>query len=936
MQIKRTFLTITVLFTLLLANFAQAQKQEPPIVRLIYFFPSDREPNPFVEEVMDELIKDVQQLYADQMESHGFGRKTIQIETDPTGNTIIHRVKGRFTDSHYSNSSDIADIWREIEERFNLSKNIYFTVVDMNSKTLGKGGPCALGRHFGSAGGMALIPFSGNCVLEINLAIHELGHAFGLIHGFGNYGLNLSFCEAEWFNAHRAFNRRATPLNHNTTIKMLPPSLVSPSNAIRLRFELTDPDGLHQAQLEALDVDAQSQHWVHDCKGLNGNMSRTIEFVTTGLTSENKNVYLKVIDVHGNFVVSQGFPIDITSLLPSPRVVSIPDTNLAAVVKDKIGNITTHTMLNLWWLNVPNRGITNLKGLEHAHNLKQLRLDGNAVSDFSPLEGLTQLGLIILSDNSISDVSSLTGLTQLKNLNLGSNNISDVSPLAQLTQLTKLELYSNNISDVSPLAQLTQLEELNLGSNNISDVSPLAQLTQLKRLSLGSNNISDVSPLAQLTQLEELYLSSINTSDMSPLAQLTQLERLSLGSNNISDVSPLAQLTQLEYLGLGFNNINDVSPLAQLTQLRYLYIVRNNISDVSPLVGLNLKGFSWVSTGLLIWQNPLNYTSVHTHIPAMQARGIEISFDDRAHPALVKVSGDIQEGEASTTLTTPLVVKAMDEHGTPMPGLSITFRVIEGGGRLSGTTATTDTNGRAQTTLTLGANPGVNRVRVTASQITYPVTFIATATEPSRLTGDVNGDGTLNVLDLITIVSRFDQTGPNSADVNGDGIVNLLDLVLVAGAFEDGAAAAPILQSSEFEGFTAKEIQNILTQARQLALTDPTYLRGIMVLEQLLFALIPKETALLANYPNPFNPETWIPYQLANPAEVTLHIYAVNGELVRTLALGHQPAGMYQTRTRAAYWDGRNALGEPVASGVYFYTLTAGDYTATRKMLIRK
>ena len=99
---------------------------------------------------------------------------------------------------------------------------------------------------------------------------------------------------------------------------------------------------------------------------------------------------------------------------------------------------------------------------------------------------------------------------------------------------------------------------------------------------------------------------------------------------------------------------------------------------------------------------------------------------------------------------------------------------------------------------------------------------------------------------------------------------------------------------------------------------------------------VPKETVLLPNYPNPFNPETWIPYHLAKPADVTLTIYTADGRLIRTLVLGHQPAGVYQSKSRAAYWDGRNALGEPVASGVYFYTLKAGDITATRKMLIRK
>ena len=100
--------------------------------------------------------------------------------------------------------------------------------------------------------------------------------------------------------------------------------------------------------------------------------------------------------------------------------------------------------------------------------------------------------------------------------------------------------------------------------------------------------------------------------------------------------------------------------------------------------------------------------------------------------------------------------------------------------------------------------------------------------------------------------------------------------------------------------------------------------------------VVPKKNALLANYPNPFNPETWIPYKLSKAAEVTVVIYAIDGSVIRTLTLGHQAAGMYHNKSRAAYWDGRNEQGEPVASGVYFYTLTAGDFTATRRMLIRK
>ncbi len=211
----------------------------------------------------------------------------------------------------------------------------------------------------------------------------------------------------------------------------------------------------------------------------------------------------------------------------------------------------------------------------------------------------------------------------------------------------------------------------------------------------------------------------------------------------------------------------------------------------------------------------------------------------------------------------------------------------------------------------------------------------AEITESTSLKGDVNGDGIVNIQDLVLVASNLGKTGQNAADVNGDGVVNIQDLVLVAGALGT-SAAAPTLNSQSLSTLTAADVKGWLTHAQQLNLTDATSQRGILFLEQLLAALIPKETALLPNFPNPFNPETWIPYHLSKDAEVTLHIYAVNGTLVRKLALGQQAAGIYQSRSRAAYWDGKNEFGEKVASGLYFYTLTAGDYSATRKMLIMK
>ena len=222
--------------------------------------------------------------------------------------------------------------------------------------------------------------------------------------------------------------------------------------------------------------------------------------------------------------------------------------------------------------------------------------------------------------------------------------------------------------------------------------------------------------------------------------------------------------------------------------------------------------------------------------------------------------------------------------------------------------------------------------------------------ENSLLSGnnaDVNRDGRVNVADLVLVASNFGKTIKGTVkrnpDVNRDGIVNVIDLLLVASLLRD-VPAAPALHTQEMHALTPADLQQWIRHAKNYNIQmDSLYPRsdamkkGIAVLEQLLATLaIPTETRLLTNYPNPFNPETWVPYQLSKPANVTLQIHSMDGALVRTLALGHQSAGMYHSKSRAAYWDGRNEHGERVASGVYFYTLSAGNFTATRKMLIRK
>ena len=1056
-------------------NTSTDEKQ--PMVRLIYFFPRDRQPQPAINAKMDGLIKDTQKLYADEMERHGFGRKTFRFETDPHGNAVVYHVKGRFRDQEYNDGkvSPTTDIYEQLD---GTEYPIDFIVIDISDYPPFRRMPGFASLLITSSiSASTFIPAFGSDFNK-SLAAHELGHAFGLAHdyrGDGNFMTSgrdhlhkLSRCAAEWLDVNPHFNPDRATRDYSTNaeppIEMLPPSLISPPNTIRLRFKVSDPYGIHQVQLRINDE-------LTACQNLKGKRNDTVDFVITSFKPENHTVSLMVTDVHG-FLEYSSFPINIDSLLPPPRLVSIPDPNLAAAIRQKIGDsITTHTLLNLTQLSVPNSGITDLTGLEHAHSLTYLNLGGqgtannNRVSNFSPLAGLTNLTLD-LSQSSLSNVAPLAGLKNLTELILRRNNISDVAPLAGLTNLTGLTLTSNNISDVAPLAGLTNLTQLWLGGNNISDMSPLTNLKSLTELALNGNisdvsflvnlksltvlvlnsdNISDVSALANLKNLTQLYLSGTNISDVSALANLKNLTHLGLNDNNISDVAPLAGLKNLHSLDLSGNNISNVSPLTGLKKLTLLDLPFNNISNVSPLVNLkklhvlDLK-FNNISDvapllafgpetassrmELNLLGNPLSNASINTHIPVLLAKGVNVIYSHIAATQDIvdppeKITGpwlwmivptDHNQGGAPSidvdslaavsrgaVTEVEVAVNGVTEGDrvenfvwtlgdiSPIGSNNINDTVTEiglGKGDINDHSAyalfslTSDAD-RTGVRMLVGSDDAIkvwlngevihkNAVNRPASdyQDTFQVDlkkgnnlllvkvseraggwsmFVgidrnggSNDPENPEITADVNGDGVVNVQDLVLVSSRLKEVGENTADVNGDGVVNIQDLVLVAGKL-GGTAAAP----SAWHGTSAAlpsraTVEQWLVAAYRVPRTDARLRRGIDWFERLLAALPPEETALLTNYPNPFNPETWIPYQLSKPADVMLRIYSVNGALVRTLALGHQPAGMYHRKSRAAYWDGRNTQGEKVASGIYFFTLSAGDFTATRKMLIRK
>ena len=310
----------------------------------------------------------------------------------------------------------------------------------------------------------------------------------------------------------------------------------------------------------------------------------------------------------------------------------------------------------------------------------------------------------------------------------------------------------------------------------------------------------------------------------------------------------------------------------------------------------------------------------------------DIAFDPAVLEALDVSEGDFLKTDGGSTF---FQSGRIDNAAGKITGL-IAGRISEGGVSGSGSVLQVRFKAKAEgeTGLTL---QNFLFGSVTEDSIPAAPLEIHITVEERLLTGDVNRDGVVNILDLIRVAQQLGKrVPPNSpVDINSDGVVNIFDLTLVAqGIGNTTAPAAPAVATRRVDAAT---IEAWITLARLEDDGSIAFRQGIQNLQNLLASLIiPQATALLANYPNPFNPETWIPYQLATPAEVMLTIYDMTGSTVRHLEVGHRAAGVYQNRSRAAYWDGRNGRGESVASGLYFYTLKADEFTATRKMLIRK
>ena len=625
--------------------------------------------------------------------------------------------------------------------------------------------------------------------------------------------------------------------------------------------------------------------------------------------------------------------------------------------------------------------ISDLTPLAGLTGLKELYLGGEEVLDVSPLAGLTGLTRLGLHHNDISDVSPIAGLTNLKWLRISDNDISDVSPIARLTNLTWLAVDRNNISDLSPLDGLRENIKLIWHGNPVFPTeAPKIEGPWLWVVLPGTvdDHLNDTDLLSEASggAVTEVGVATRGATEGKSVGDSVWIShRLPpTGWNNIEDMlkrvirdgtiygsvslhSPREQETTmyvggdrgvrvwlngaLIYEDLHGEDDEDYTDFFPVT----LQQGRNVLLVAVHTVGNGFFGFE-PGTEYTVLNPGVGYvfsdTSIHTgdtftldilaeDVLDMAGWQFDIAFDPTVLEAVNVSEGNFLKTGGATTFFQGGSINNAAGKITGLNSARLSAQGVTGTGTLLQVNFKAKSGGETKLEL-----QNFQFGTVTGALIPAGPHEITIAVEGQLATGDVNRDGQVSILDLILVSQQLGKRVPANSpvDVNSDGVVSILDLIFVSQGI--GNTTAPAAPAAGTEGIDPAAIEAWIAQARLEDDGSLAFKQGIENLQALLASLIPEETALHRNYPNPFNPETWIPYQLAESAEVTLTIYDINGQLVRRLAVGHQAAGMYQSHSRAVYWDGRNQLGESVASGLYFYTLTAGEFTGTRRMLILK
>ena len=694
-------------------------------------------------------------------------------------------------------------------------------------------------------------------------------------------------------------------------------------------------------------------------------------------------------------VSAAGFTVTFNAV--AEAAIHIPDDNLRTAIETALrvapgAPIAPVQIENLPSLAVRETTIRDLTGLELATNLTNLMLVENGIADVSVLSGLPNLTKLNLDNNSISDLSPLVGLTNLTELNLGNNNISDISPLVENNGLGSgdtVYLRGNPLNYQSIYTHIPTLQSrgVKVEFDNRTPAPPLKISGDDQQGTLGaaleqpfvvevqdgtSTPFEGVPVTFTVTAGGGTVQPETTLTDQNGRAESTLTVGIEAVTNTvdvsvegISEPETFNTAIEIEFdLSIPSNislihvplKVTTVDGVAQnVTSVAELYDALGSASKVNFLITYDSQTQEWHSY----------FGTADTGTPADKALTDDTGIiAGMIASTSIRLSGALLGRNGTSTIT---LNQGLNLVGLPLRDSRIIrvsdLLVLDGIGDNVPSIILTD-SGEFKS---VGQVDDPGDIPIIGGQ-----SFIMNA--PEAATVEISGEGWYNNSAIATAppVGNADLHSP----ITPIKVTNTTPVLALRGSIVDEEVGLKMegfrvavknlstgreittvtgtdemgyrITTVDIETGRAATIGDILevsaessdpligVQRLWYTITAEDVKRSRIQLPALIAYEIPTETELLANYPNPFNPETWIPYQLAQDAFVTLTIYDVNGRIIRTLDVGHRIAAVYESRSKAIHWDGKNRLGEPVTSGIYFYTLTAGDYSATRKMVILK